>query len=360
MDYKKLVPFILLVLISISGISQTIKTEVRDKKDRLIQKNRVNFYGKLENDLSGIATIKYEYDRKGKLEKKSYFNKDGQMIKPDTSSVNLEYPSYTLYKYNELGLISEISNHYFDGSYLDLANKPAVKRFKYKNNQLIDEFNFDKRGKLRGVGNLEKAVVKYTYAGRQLIEVRSYDKDKKILDFGLNIERHTYDSLGRRARTTYHFANSEIFLTDRYFYNNKGQLIKKESYKKNGQLDYSVKYTYASNDQIIKREYQYSNRKTEIEKHGFEVSIPGWKITNLPSLDAIKDIDGIGAFYFTLDQAGNIKELRRSHGKDPLMYAVMPYILQIKFEKDDKNPVSNLKGEIKVGVLNKDIEVEEF
>ncbi|MFN3404729.1 MAG: hypothetical protein ACK40G_11575 [Cytophagaceae bacterium] len=344
--------------------AQENKTLIYDKKGRLIQRNRVNFFGRIENDLSGIAIIKYEYDKKGNLIKKSYFNKDDQMIQPDTNSRVLEIPSFTLYKYDENNNLIVESNHYSNGALMDLGSKPAVRRMKYNaHGMVLEEYNYDRFGKLRGVGNLEKAVILNTYMGRRLVESRSYDKNKKILDFGLNIMKNTYDDHGRKIRTAYYFANSELYLTDLYFYDSHGNLIKEECYKKDKQLDYVVTYTY-NKDRLITREYVYSKGNKQIEKHGIEINVPGWKPLHLPSLEEIKDVDGTCAFYCTVDKEGKIIDIRRSFGRDALIYAVIPYLKDIKLIRDESftynSNYNNFRGEIKIGILNKDKNVEEF
>jgi hypothetical protein len=352
---------ILLLIFSLNAVGQEdkLRSRVLDKKGNLVQRNRLNFNGVLENDINGIGIIKYEYDRKGNLIKKSYFDKNDKPFQPDTTSRELpEFPCFTLYKYEKENLL-EVSNHNANGAFMDLQNHAAVKKMRYNHfNQLMEEYNFDKKGKLRGVGSFEIAMVKYTYLKNQLIEKRSFDKNKKVLNFGLNIAKYSYDSLNRMSRVSYFFANSDLYLTDLYFYNSSNQIIKEEAYRKDGKLDYTLSYTY-DKDQVVKREYKYFNGTSKVEKHGIELDLPGWKMLSLPHIEEIKDINGIGGFLITVDKTGKIVEVKKSFGDNALMYAFLPYLKEIKLLKDDK-VAQTYKGVIKVGILNPDQLVEEY
>lgn len=357
-NMKKIFLILLITFISITSFCQELKSLVYDKKGRLIQRNRVGYFGKLEQDIYGIASIKYEYDRKGRLIKKSYYDKAGNLNAPDTLRPDLPmFPSYTEYKYEDDHL-TEITNHHTNGALLDLNNQPAVRVYRYNDRgQKIEEITFDKRGKVVGVGGLDIAIQRYKYnIKNQLIEERSYDKDNKPLDFGMNIVQHIYDGEGRRKRTNYFFANSSLYHADHFSYNSKGQLIKEESYNKYGKLEYTILLTYEGT-QLYKREFKYPD-KSVVQKHGFELNMPGWKIISAPKLD-IKDIDGAGSLFITIDDKGNITDIKNSSCKVPLAYAIYPYIKQIKFAKDETVAEPARKGELKVGVLNVD-NVEEY
>lgn len=345
----------------LAAYSQELQSKVFDKKGRLIQRNRVNFFGKLENDYYGIGIIRYEYDRKGNLIKKSYFDKDDRPFVPDSTEKELpEFPAYTLYEYDKEGLLLQISNHRANGNLMDLASAPAVKKFKYNDfNQLIEEYNFNVMGQLRGIGAVEVALVKYKYMRNKMTEKISYDVNKKILDFGLNVAQFGYDDNNRLIKISYYFANSELFLTDRLFYNSSGQLVKEEAYKKDGKLDYSLKYTYEAG-KLVQRDYKYFNGTKKTEKHGIELDLPGWKMVNVPQILDVKDVDGIGAFLITVDKNGKIIDFKKSYGDNDLVYACMPFLRQIKLEKDEEATKVSHRGEIKVGILNSNPEVEEF
>jgi hypothetical protein len=343
-----------------SVLAQELPTMVYDKKGNLTQRNRVNYFGKLENDFYGIAIIRYQYDRKGNLIQKSYFDKNDKPFIPDTITSLPEYPTYTLFKYNKDNKLIEVSQHGPKGGYLDLESHSAVKKYVYNHlNQLSEEYNFNKKGKLRGVGTIEVALVKYSYLRNRLSEKKSYDANKKILDFGLSIAQYSYDSLNRINRVSFFFANSDLFLTDRFYYNSAGQLVKEEAYKKDGKLDYTLKYTY-NGSHLLKREYSYFNKTSKVEKHGIEVDVPGWKCVSIPNIDGINDIDGTGSFLITIDKNGIITEIKKSYGANALAYACLPYIRKIKLVKDDKATNILHRGEIKIGILNVDPAVEEF
>lgn len=351
----------IMLFLSLPVLSQETQSKVFDKKGKLIQRNRVNFSGKIENDFYGIGIIRYEYDRKGNLTKKSYFDKDDKPFNPDTTSRELpEFPSYTLHEYNKEGKVVQISNHKANGGLIDLAGEPAVKKFRYNDfNQLVEEYNFNTKGQLRGVGNVEVAMTKFTYQRGKLTQKISYDKNKKVLDFGLNVAQFSYDGHGKMNKISYFFANSDLYLTDLLYYNTAGKLIKEEAYKKDGKVDYTLKYTYEG-DQLIEREYHYFNGTSKVEKHGIQLDLPGWKMENDPYIYDIKDVDGIGAFLVSIDKTGKITEVKKSYGDNDLIYAVMPYLRQIKIIKDDKASKSSLRGEIKVGILNENHDVVEY
>lgn len=355
---KKILVTLFIVLVSTSLFSQELKSLVYDKKGRLIQRNRVNYFGKLEQDMYGIAMVKYEYDRKGNLVRKSYFDKYNNPYSPDTLRQDLPiFPSYTAYAYMDDKLV-EITNRHTNGALMDLNAQPAVRIMRYNNKgQKVEEITYDKKGKVVGMGGLDIAIQRFKYnLKNQLIEERSYDKDNKLLDFGMNIAQHTYDAQGRKKRTDYFFANSSLYHSDLFFYNTQGQLIKEESYNKYGKLEYTILFTY-DGSQLYKREFKYPD-KSIVQKHGFDLNIPGWKIISSPKLD-IKDVDGTGSFLITLDDKGNIIEIKNSSCKVPLAYSLYPYLKQLKFAKDETADEPGHKGELKVGVLNIN-SVEEF
>lgn len=358
---KRTIIGILLILLSFPLHSQELQSKVFDKKGRLIQRNRVNFFGKIENDYYDVGIIKYEYDKKGNLTRKSYFDKDGKPFDPENISKELpEIPSYTLYEYNKEDKVMMISNHFLNGTLVDLANHPAVKKFRYNDfNQLVEEYNFNKMGQLRGIGDVEIALVRYTYMRNRLTQKISLDENKKIINFGLNVAEYSYDDQNRVNKISYYFANSELYLNDLFFYNDKGQLIKEEAYKKDGKLDYAIKYTYFDK-QPVQREYRYFNGVKKIEKHGIELHIPGWKMQSIPVIEDVNDVDGIGSFLVTIDKAGRILDIKKSYGSNALVYAIMPYLRQMKIVKDESVTKVSLRGEIKVGILNTDQLVDEF
>jgi YD repeat-containing protein len=365
---KNLLFGLLLTLQSLHVLSQdqaktTVQNKVYDKKGKLIQRNRVNYFGNLEHDVYGIASIKYEYDRKGNLIKKSYFDKNNKPYQPDTSGKhgNPDFPSYTTYQYENNKLV-QVTNYNTNGTFIDLVDKAAIKRYKYDQSwKLVEETNYDKTGKLVGVGRLDVAITKYAYNFRgQLIEEKSYDINKKILDFGMNIARHSYDSIGRKIRTSYFFANSDLYHTDLFFYDAKNMMVKEESYNKFNKLEYVLKVTYDFNGQVIKKIYEYPDGTSKMSKNGIDLEVKGWKLISEPTISGITDVDGYGSFLIKLDKDGNIIEIKNSSCKAPLAYAMYPYIKQIKISRDASVKEPNFRGELRVGVLNFDPMVEEF
>ncbi|HEY8399768.1 MAG TPA: hypothetical protein VIK89_00825 [Cytophagaceae bacterium] len=354
--------FIYIVILStITVTAQDIKTYVYDKKGRLIQRNRVNFYGKLEADSKGVAFIKYEYDKKGYLEKKSYYGIDGQLYRPDTTSAIREIPSYCYFRYDKAYNLTEYSNHYANGNLMELTYKPAIKLYKYNQfNQLIEEINLNKYGKLTGVGSMEVAIIKYSYAKNKVVDEISYDVNNKVLDFGINVVKHVYNNQNRREKTNYYYASSDLFQTDRFTYNTSGKLIKHESFKKNGKLDYTIKQSY-ENGRLVKREYIYSNGEHKEEVHGIELKVTGWKMVTIPSLDGIDDVNGMATFKVTIDKKGNLLSAKSlDYVKPAFLYACYPLLRQIKLERDQNVAEVEYFGEVVIGILNENRYVEEF
>ncbi len=364
MIYTKFNAVLALILIVFNSYAQQVETLIYNQQGKLVQRNRVNFNGQIENDIFGIGIIKYEYDKSGNLSRKTFFNKDNKIYMPDTHFDNAWFPSYTIFEYNKGNKLICETNYYVDGKVMNLGAYQSAAITKYKYNTyglLIEKCTYDKNKKLVGMYDMEIATIRYIYNDKkQLIEENNYHASGALFELGYN-SKFQYDAAGKKIKSSYHYGNGSINEYTLYTYNTQDQLVQEEVFDSSSiKIGYTI-YTYDGN-QLSRVEKKYDILEDPIIKNnGAEIKLKGWVIEQIPEFKTMEGLSGTITFKIRINKQGEIVAASwDEHARTDLVYALFPYIRDLKFKRDESIMDSKLEGTITVTLLNLNEDISEY
>jgi hypothetical protein len=317
--------FLIITILFLSSCNkQLTSVSVNKVKNGVEETIWTDFKKNLVNDFDDLCITK-SYYKEGVLEKIEYYDKEGQPLEGKDGDA---FPFEWRFIYGANQKIAAIRAYNSNGEPMDTEgwSNSSIEKFEYNDkNQLIEISRYDKNEKKIGLGDLRDATIAFEYnAEGKLIYKKTYYPNGKIMTNGFGLDEYIYDNAGNLIKKIDYFDETRIYESTTFHFNN-GALSNVDYFDSEDKKTSSV----ACNGILTK-------------KYVVDLKLNGWKLSTQDSLDLDLTTVGKMKYKITVDENGNITDLKPAYEGGKFNYDVYNNFRGIKLEKTAASP--NLEG----------------